>query len=97
MEQKPEGQQGVGVIYWGPFMAWGFMLGRRMDHHQWGYVAPYVKDYDDFQSVGNDAIAVISMTMETLGIYTRPRPACASQLLSSGNIGRNALGALQLA
>lgn len=63
----------VGELYWGPFLAWGHMHGRPMDTNQWGFVAPHVNDFDDFQGVGNEGLEVISRTMATLGIYIRPR------------------------
>lgn len=68
-----EGRASAGCIYWGPFLAWGHMQGRLMETSQFGFVAPYVEDFDDFQKVGNDGIEVISNTMATIGIYIRPR------------------------
>lgn len=68
-----DGGRAPGQIYWGPFLAWGHMQGREIDARQWGFVAPHVRDFDDFQSVGTDGLEVISTTVATIGIYIRPR------------------------
>jgi len=73
----------VGGIYWGPFLGWGYMMDVPMETRQWGFLAPVMKDFDDMQMIGNDGIQAISATLETMGIFVRPRFACCPQLSAS--------------
>jgi len=73
LKKVPGRENTLGCIYWGPFLAWGYMLGKSLGVQQWGFLAPHMKDFDDFQRVGDNGIQAITVTLETMGISIRPK------------------------